>query len=293
MSEEELKKLIDAYKTYKDAGEVRTRIHCLILWGKGYDWATIKDVLMISDGMIQEVTKKYKLLGIGSLTTNHYEGHNHKMTGEQEKAVVEFVKEHFIASTKVAIKWVEEQFGIAYTEQGMYDFLKRYGFVYKKPKGVLGKHPDEETQKAVSEDLTSIIKECDEDENKQIYFMDGSGFNHNVKLGYGWIKKGEEKLIKTNTGREKINVNGAYNPVTQEVICIEQEESVNQQSNMKLVDKIVEQSFKDGKMITGKRELFLVMDNAKYNHGKLFKEHLRLSKNSRFIKRVSCYWEDR
>ena len=81
-------------------------------------------------------------------------------------------------------------------------------------------------------------------------------------------------MIKTNTGREKINVNGAYNPVNQETICIEQEESVNQQSNMKLVDKIVEQSFKDGKVITGKRELFLVMDNAKYNHGKLFKEHL-------------------
>ena len=83
MSEEELKKLIDAYKNYKDAGEVRTRIHCLILWGKGYDWATIKDVLMISDGMIQEVTEKYKLLGIDSLTTNYYEVHNHKMTSEQ------------------------------------------------------------------------------------------------------------------------------------------------------------------------------------------------------------------
>ena len=40
---------------------------------------------MISDGMIQEVTEKYKLLGIDSLTTNHYEVHDHKMTGEQEK----------------------------------------------------------------------------------------------------------------------------------------------------------------------------------------------------------------
>jgi len=31
---------------------------------KRYDWTTIKDVLMISDGMIHEVTKKYKLLGM-------------------------------------------------------------------------------------------------------------------------------------------------------------------------------------------------------------------------------------
>ena len=68
-------------------------------------------------------------------------------------------------------------------------------------------------------------------------------------------KKGEEKLIKTNTGREKINVNGACNPVTQEVICIEQEESVNQQSNIKLVDKIVEQSFKDRMSLTHKLQM--------------------------------------
>jgi hypothetical protein len=52
-------------------------------------------------------------------------------------------------------------------------------------------------------------------------------------------------LIKTNTGREKINVNGAYNPVNQEVVCIEHEENVNQQSNMKLVDKIIKESFTD------------------------------------------------
>ena len=47
--------------------------------------------------------------------------------------------------------------------------------------------------------IEDILMVLDEDENKQIYFMDGSGFNHNVKWRYGWIKKGEEKLIKTNT----------------------------------------------------------------------------------------------
>ena len=59
--------------------------------------------------------------------------------------------------------------------------------------------------------LTGLIEECAEDEEKEIYFLDGSGFDHNVKIGYGWIEKGKEKLIKTNTGIEKINVNGAYN----------------------------------------------------------------------------------
>ncbi len=140
-----------------------------------------------------------------------------------------------------------------------------------------------ETQKAVINELTGVIEECSEDEEKQIYFVDGSGFDYNVKLGYGWIEKGKEKLIKTNSGREKINVNGAYNPVTQEVVCIEQEESVNQQSNIMLVDKIVKDGFKDLRM-RRKGTLYLVMDNAKYNHGKLFMEHLEKIRKESMIK---------
>ena len=62
---------------------------------------------MISEGMIHEVIKKYKMSGISSLTENRYKGHNYKMTVEQEKAVVEFVEEHFVASTKVVINWIK------------------------------------------------------------------------------------------------------------------------------------------------------------------------------------------
>ncbi|MGC9219709.1 MAG: transposase, partial [Athalassotoga sp.] len=109
------------------------------------------------------------------------------------------------------------------------------------------------------------------------------GFDHNVKIGYGWIEKGKEQFIKTNTGREKINVNGAYNPVNQKVICIEHEENVNQQSNIKLVDKIIENSFTDLWM-RRRRKLYLVMDNAKYNHGKLFIEHLKQISKEKGIK---------
>jgi len=186
--------------------------------------------------MIHEVIKKYRMSGILSLTENQYKGHNYKMTAEQEKAVVEFVKEH----------WIKEHWGIVYSKQGMNDFLNRHGFVYKKPQGIPGKHPSAEEQKAV---------------------MDG------------WIKKGQEKFFKTNTSRAKINVNGAYNPLTQEVIGIEHEENVNQQSNMKLIDKILEKDFKG----TEKHKLYLVMDNARYNHGKLFQAHLEKWKKEQGI----------
>nr|WP_232060058.1 IS630 family transposase [Athalassotoga saccharophila] len=272
----------------KNSSAARTRIHCVILWGKGYEWETIKDVLMISDVMIQEVIEKYKIFGADVLIENHYEGHNNKMTAQEEKAVIAFVRTHFVRNTRVVINWIKGHFGKVYTEQGMQEFLNAHGFVYKKPKGVPGKHPSVEVQKVIINELTGRIEECSGDEEKQIFFVDGSGFDHNVKIGYGWIEKGKEQFIKTNTGREKINVNGAYNPVNQKVICIEHEENVNQQSNIKLVDKIIENSFTDLWM-RRKRKLFLVMDNAKYNHGKLFIEHLKQISKEKGIKIEEIY----
>jgi hypothetical protein len=71
LTDKELKSLIVAYNAEKYRN-VRLRIHSVILWGKGYNWETIKEVLMISGGMIPEVIKKYRRFGISSLTENRY-----------------------------------------------------------------------------------------------------------------------------------------------------------------------------------------------------------------------------
>lgn len=102
----------------------------------------------------------------------------------------------------------------------MNGFLNRPGFVYKKPKGIPGKHPSAEEQRAVIRELTSIMEECAAHENEEIYFLDGSGFTHNLKIGYGWIEKGQEKFFKTNTSRARVNVNGAYNPLPKKSLAL-------------------------------------------------------------------------
>jgi len=83
---------------------------------------------MISDGMIQEVIEKYKIFGVDVLIENHYEGHHNKMTKEEEKAVIQFVKDNFVRDTKVVINWIKEHFGKVYTTQGLesvVDLLKK------------------------------------------------------------------------------------------------------------------------------------------------------------------------
>src|SRR4030042_1067816 len=130
------------------------------------------------------------------------------------------------------------------------------------------KMTNESKQKEFAESTNKIIDNLGPTE--AAYFGDGSGLVHNVKAEYGWIRKGKDKIIKTNTGRQKMNINGVYNPVTNETICIEQEGTcaVNQESNIKLVDKI---KYLHPELT----KIYLFMDNAKSNKGKLFKEHIK------------------
>ena len=44
-----------------------------------------------------------------------------------------------------------------------------------------------------------------------LMFMDATHPQHNPVISYGWIKRGKEHPIKSNTGRRRLNINGAIN----------------------------------------------------------------------------------
>ncbi|WP_456400608.1 transposase, partial [Mesoaciditoga sp.] len=61
-----------------------------------------------------------------------------------------------------------------------------------------------------------------------------------------------------------------------EAICVEQENPINQQSNIKLIDKIIERHCEY-------KKIHIVLDNAKYNHGKIFKAHIKKLKREKNV----------
>ena len=85
----------------------------------------------------------------------------------------------------------------------MVKLLHSLGFSYKKPKLIPG-NADCQAQQQFIETYQQLRKTTGK--NVPILFMDGCHPTFNSIAGYGWIRKGKDKELKSNTGRQRLNI---------------------------------------------------------------------------------------
>jgi transposase len=155
---------------------------------------------------------------------------------------------------KAVCAYVVQTYQVEYSIDGMTHVLHRLGFVYKKTTALPGR-VDLKKQEQFKETYKKVKgKKKPED---KIYFLDASHPQHNNMPFYGWIYKGEVKTIKTNTGRGRLNLNGALNLEDMEITVLA-EDTINTHAMMRLI-LTLEEKQKIG-------EIYLIVDNASYNH---------------------------
>jgi transposase len=92
----------------------------------------------------------------------------------------------------------------------------------------------------------------------KVYFLDAAHLLHAAIPSQGWIKRGQKVQLKTNSGRNRLNILGAYSPDERDLISLEGRESCDAKRVAQLLEKIRAAN-------PGKR-LLIVLDNAPYNH---------------------------
>jgi len=252
------------------------RIKSILLLDNGWSFDKIATVLLLDSDTIRRYYRAYTEGGKELLLVLHYSGKSAKLNNDQIEEIKSHVKEKIPSSAKEVVKYIREQFDFEYSESAVILLLHRLGFVYKKPKLVPGK-ADPKDQEEFLKELKELKGSLDEED--RVVYMDGVHPQHNSKPAYGWMEKGRNIVLKSNAGRQRININGALDTETLEV-SIEVGDAVNAQSTIALFEQL-EKKYPDAKRIV------VICDNARYYRSNMVKEYL---KNSRIeIKFLPTY----
>lgn len=172
-------------------------------------------------------------------------------------------------SSSVQVRtWLKESFGANYELSAVRKLLKRMGYTYKQLT-LFPSKLDEDKQISFVKEYEGIVSGLGQTE--AIFFVDGVHPQHNTHASKVWCKRGVLKGIKTNTGRKRINLNGAYDPYNQQVV-IRQDDTINAQSTIALVIMILEKH-------PGLTKIHLFSDNARYYKCKLLTAFLENHKD--------------
>jgi transposase len=91
-----------------------------------------------------------------------------------------------------------------------------------------------------------------------------------VQPACGWIKRGVRKELPANTGRSRLNLSGALDIFSHNIV-IQEDQTLNAESTLQFFQRIEE-------AYHGKQKIHVFCDNASYYRNKTVKEYLEKSK---------------
>ncbi len=77
----------------------------------------------------------------------------------------------------------------------------------------------------------------DKAENDPVYFMDAVHPQHNPVIACGWIKRGQDREVRSNTGRRRVNINGAIDLERLEPV-VRFDDTINTDSSIALFEQL-------------------------------------------------------
>ncbi len=266
LSQEEISSLKIRHKAAKKKREA-DRIKTIILLGTGWTIREVVEALLLDEETIRNYLNRYRCGGLKALLSDNLKGYGGKLSKSVLEQLDNHLNQHTYVTIKEIVSYVSKQFKVKYSISGMTDLLHRLNYTYKKPKLVPGK-ADAKAQ----EEFVAFYNELKETKgaNDYIYFMDGAHPQHNSVAAYGWIKKGTVKELKSNTGRKRVNINGAINIEDMSPV-VGYSNTINAQSTISLLKKI-ETKHPEAESI------YTICDNARYYRSKKVMKYLEESK---------------
>ena len=185
---------------------------------------------------------------------------------------IELTSKVYLTTNEICC-YVDASFGVTYSISGMTNLLHELGYVYKKPK-LVAANPDYDAQEIFIQQYIDFM--ATKKENEAVFFVDAVHPVHNSTAACGWIKKGASVALKSNTGRNRLNIHGAMNAETFETTIVAGEAPVNAESTIQLLQCLE-------KVYPLAAVIYLILDNAGYHFSREVQAYLAQTNKFRFI----------
>jgi len=262
LSSSESERLTVMYRKEKNKTRA-SRINIILLLHKGYSGLEISSILNLDQDTITKWKKRYlSRTDDESWLEDSYQPYFGKLSYHDISLLRQYARVFLAGNKKEFISFIENSFSVTYTPSGLNKLLDRIGMSYQTIHRLPGKCPIDK-QFAWIEQFEEKLQNLDP-LTEVILFMDSVHPTHNTVYSKVWSEKGSPRWICSNTGRNRINIAGAYDPVSQELVMVE-DSTVNERTTIKLIEKCLEK-YPDKETIT------IYLDNAPYHKSKNVKE---------------------
>lgn len=268
LTEKELIELRAAHKrARRHNASSAYKINAIILLGTGWTAAEVKEALLLDEDTLNRYVNRYREGGVEYLIKTEHGGKQTMLSAEEIEQFKKELDSKIYLTTSAIVDYVFKEFDVKYSISGMCKLLHHIGYEYKKPKAVPG-NPDYEAQEIFVEQYEEFMLKKSPD--VEVLFADAVHPSHNSMPSYGWIRRGQDQELKTNCGRERLNLHGAINAETNEITVIESS-TVDADSTIQLLATIELKYAHASKII-------VILDNAPYHYSKAVKNYLKTSR---------------
>lgn len=224
------------YRDKQRDGRLKIRFIGLLMLAEELSIAQAASLIGKSVKTLLNWGKQYLTNGIDALNSFNYKPKQMYLTSAQLAQLVAWVKQTNPAKTKQVKAYIKAGFGVTYSVEAVRVLLHKQGLKRIRPKTQPANPPSEAEQREWVTNYEQMTAEADP--GTQFLFLDAMHLVHQNEPGYCWGDPKDPPVIKTNTGRKRLNILGAYNPADYSLLHITGEASCNGDRVVELFDLI-------------------------------------------------------
>ena len=253
LSEKERKLLREIQRNEKYKRDY-VKVTVLLMLDLGETPQKIALFLGTDDSTIYRHLENYQTNGLDKYLENNYGGYWGKLSSHELAKLRKELKTRLYENAREICEFIKNEFGVEYRVEGLVPLLHRIGFEYKKTKQVPSK-ADAVAQAEFLDNFAELQAKKAEDEVH--YFIDAVHPTLNSEPSYGWIEKGEEWQLQSNSGRTRANILGALNPNNVTDVIAKEYKTINSEWALDFIEEI-------GRRNPEAQKIILFSDNAGY-----------------------------